>query len=324
MISTKHLTVRIQDIPSAWGFQYYLKLSEVLTGQSIKMHSIFNKERTPSMHVYLNESKNEYRFKCFSSGKGGNIVELVKEINNITEGNAIAKIISDYNEFVISKGEFKIQNFKTGNRYTVTDYTRRQWYTNDAEYWMPYGIGSALLERYNIRPLKKYVMVKGEDSLEISHDTMYGFFKEDGTLYKIYSPKIRRKKFIKVKDYLQGLDQLKYDKPYLVICSSLKDALCFSLLGYNAEVVAPDSENSIIKSTLINLFKERYEKIITLFDNDDAGKRSIDKYQQIYGIPGTYLPLEKDVADAVVIHGFKKVKELMTPILEKTLSKYVK
>ena len=69
-------------------------------------------------------------------------------------------------------------------------------------------------------------MVKGEDSLEISHDTMYGFFKEDGTLYKIYSPKIRRKKFIKVKDYLQGLDQLKYDKPYLVICSSLKDALC--------------------------------------------------------------------------------------------------
>jgi len=324
MISTKHLTVRIKDIPSAWGFQYYLKLSEVLMGQSVKMHSVFNKEKTPSMHVYLNENKNEYRFKCFSSGKGGNIVELVKELHNLDDTKAIAKIISDYNEFVITKGEFKIQNFKTGNRYKVTDYTLRQWYTNDAEYWMPYGIGSKQLEEYNIKPLKKYVMTKGEDSLIVSHDTMYGYFKSDGTLYKIYSPKIKKKKFIKVKDHLQGIDQLKYDKPYLVICSSLKDALCFNLLGFNVEVIAPDSENSIIKSSLINLFKDRYEKIITLFDNDEAGRRSIAKYQDIYNIPGTYLPLEKDVADAVVVHGLKKVKEAMIPILESTLSKYVK
>jgi DNA primase len=324
MISTKHLTVRLKDIPSAWGFQYYLKLTEVLTGQSVKMHSVFNKEKTPSMHIYLNESKNEYRFKCFSSGKGGNIVELVKEMHSLDDTRAIAKIISDYNEFVITKGEFKIQDFKSGSRYRVTDYTLRQWYTNDAEYWMPYGIGSKLLEEYNIKPLKRYVMSKNDDSLIISHDTMYGYFKSDGTLYKVYSPKIKKKKFIKVKDYLQGLDQLKYDKPYLVICSSLKDALCFKLLGFNTEVIAPDSENSIIKASLINLFKERYEKIITLFDNDDAGRRSIQKYEQIYNIPGTFFPLEKDVADAIVTHGIKEVKKQMIPVLESTLIKYVR
>ena len=42
MISTKNLISQLEDIPIEWVFEYYLKLSEKLTGQSIKMKSIFN------------------------------------------------------------------------------------------------------------------------------------------------------------------------------------------------------------------------------------------------------------------------------------------
>ena len=52
MISTKNLIARLEDVPKEWVFEFYLKLSEKLTGQSVKIKSIFNsREKTPSMHI---------------------------------------------------------------------------------------------------------------------------------------------------------------------------------------------------------------------------------------------------------------------------------
>ena len=70
--------------------------------------------------------------------------------------------------------------------------------------------------------------------------------------------------------------------------------------------------------------KEKYEKIITIFDNDEAGKNGILKYQQIYGIPGAVLEMEKDIADSVYVHKIKEVKQKLIPILEETLNRYKK
>ena len=81
----------------------------------------------------------------------------------------------------------------------------------------------------------------------------------------------------KINPHLQGYDQLKYDKPYLVICSSLKDAMCLASIGYNIEVIAPDSENTMIKPHVIEYLKKKYKKVITLFDNDDAGRKTTQK-----------------------------------------------
>ena len=84
-----------------------------------------------------------------------------------------------------------------------------------------------------------------------------------------------RYKFFKAADYIQGVDQLTFEKDYLVICSSLKDLLTFHNLGFtNAECIAPDSENTLIPERIIVGLKERYKNICTLFDNDEAGIRA--------------------------------------------------
>ncbi len=324
MISTKLLVGSSADVPSSWGFQYYLKLSQPLSSDGVKMHSVFRKEKTPSMYIYYNDSKSDWYYKDFSSGNGGNLLQLVQDLFRMSFSEAKLKVLRDYNDFVMSHGEFKVEQFKSGARYRVTSFEKRQWFTQDKEYWVPYGIGSNMLEKYNIQPLREYTMSKNDDVITIKHSNIYGFFRADGTLYKIYQPKLIKKKFIKVADYTQGLDQLKYDKPYLVICSSLKDAMCMLLMGFNIEVIAPDSENSIIKPSIINLMKEKYEKIITIFDNDEAGKNGILKYQQIYGIPGAVLEMEKDIADSVYVHKIKEVKQKLIPILEETLNRYKK
>ena len=50
MISTNHIVTDIEKIPSYWVFEYYLSLSEKLTGQDIKIKSIWNtSEKTASM-----------------------------------------------------------------------------------------------------------------------------------------------------------------------------------------------------------------------------------------------------------------------------------
>ena len=114
----------------------------------------------------------------------------------------------------------------------------------------------------------------------------------------------KKYKFIKINAHLQGFDQLEYNQPYLVICSSLKDAMCLSQFGYNLEVIAPDSENTVIKPYIIQNLKNKYKKVITLFDNDVAGHAAVNKYLLHFNIKGTWLDSSKDIADLVKEKGF--------------------
>ncbi len=148
---------------------------------------------------------------------------------------------------------------------------------------------------------------------------MYGYFNKEEEVYKIYQPRNKKFKFIKVKPQLQGLDQLEYNQPYLVICSSLKDAMCLKQFGYNLEVIAPDSENTVIKPYIIENLKKKYKKVVTLFDNDVAGHNAVNKYKQLYDIKGTWLDSSKDIADLVKEKGFidahKEIKVKLKSVL---------
>ena len=84
MISTKNLELDENNVPSSWVFQYYLDLPEKLTGQNVRIHSIFNPgEKTPSMWIFVDNESREYKYKDFSTGNYGNKIDLIKEIFNI-------------------------------------------------------------------------------------------------------------------------------------------------------------------------------------------------------------------------------------------------
>jgi hypothetical protein len=326
MISTKNLISDLSDIPTGWPFEHYLGLSEILDGQDVKIRSIVNiKERTPSMCIYFNIITGRYCFKDFSSGNGGDSVELVKILFNLTRGQSAMKIIEDYNQYVLNNDSNPIKEYKVYSRYKVTDYEIRHWTTIDQKYWIKFNIGSRLLEKYNVAPLQYYVMTKEdndgkESSITIKGLSLYGYFKDDGTLYKIYQPKVSDKKFIKVKNYIQGFDQLKYDKKYLVITSSLKDLMTFERLKLNnVELIAPDSENTLIPESMLKHVMLKYKKIFVLFDNDEAGIRSMKKYKEKYNFDYIILNMEKDLSDSVKIHGLIKTREVLLPLLKKLI-----
>jgi len=326
MISTKNLISTIEEVPTEWIFEYYLNLEEKLTGQTIQIKSIFNpRERTPSMFIFPGDTDtNKYFFKDYSSGNAGNAVKLVMLLSDVPYWKAKLKVIQDYNEYKLNNKYAPIKEFKVYNKYQVTDYEIRHWTNLDQNYWSMYKINSRLLEVYNVSPLAYYTMSKEEDSkkkvIKIEGRNIYGYFKEDGTLYKVYQPKVRKNKFIKVRNYIQGSEQLKYDKEFLIICSSLKDLLAFNKLKItNGECIAPDSENTLIPEPALKKITEKYNDVCVVFDNDEAGIKSMKKYQDKFNFKYVILDLEKDISDAVKAHGIEKTRDTLFKLLKQQL-----
>ena len=324
MLNTKNLVLEINDVPSYWVFKYYLNLSESLTGQDIKIFSIFNpNERTPSLCIYVDQKLQQYKFKCFSTGKNGSKIDLIKLMFNLDYSSAVRTIINDYNEYVKNEDFIEI-NFKPVAKWEIDFIKLRSWNEEDAEYWLSYRIGMSLLNEYNVKPIEYFNLVKEEsgkvDIIKISASYIYGYYNMHDEIYKIYQPESLHK-FHKIKSHIQGIDQLKYDKPYLVICSSLKDAMCLKSIGYNVEVLAPESENTIIKPHIIEYLKKKYQKVITLFDNDNAGKDAVVKYKDTYGINGCTLEICKDISDAIQKYGLEKVHTELKLLLKTTINK---
>jgi len=345
MISTKNLVLQPADVPSYWVFQYYLNLPETLTGQDIKIKSIFNpNENTPSFCIYVDKLVMQYKFKDFSTGKSGDKVDLVKQMFDIDFPKASMKIINDYNQYV-KTSDYKTQTLKPVAKWEVDFIKNREWTTDDSAFWLDFNIGKTMLDNYNVRPIEYYNLVKEENfkvkSLKIEGKYMYGYYDKNGKAYKLYQPHSKHKfhnydkngkayklyqphskhKFHKINKHLQGFDQLKYNKPYLVICSSLKDAMCLASIGYNIEVIAPDSENTMIKPHVIEYLKKKYKKVITLFDNDDAGKAAIMKYGSMYKLDGLIFPTAKDISDGMKENGLDYVHLIIQPILKKVINK---
>jgi hypothetical protein len=325
MISTNIIISDLNDIPREWVFEHYLNLTERLCGQSLKIKSAFNiNDKVPSMCIYT-DNRGFYRFKDFSSGFNGDGLSLVMHMFNLEgRGAASFRIMNDYNIY-ISNNTYERIDYKPQNKYVVSDYEIRHWNTLDQAYWKNFKISSRILKRFNVFPLSYYTMTKEDegqllDTINIQGNFIYGYFRSDGTLYKIYTPKNKENKFIKVKDYIQGSDQLEFKSKYLIITSSLKDLMSFETLGITGiEVIAPDSENSTIPESFMSPLLKKYQKIIVLFDNDEPGINSAIKYQTKYGFNYINLNMSKDLSDSVKDFGVNAVREMLFPLLKQAL-----
>ena len=311
-------TLSIDKVPVPWIFEHYCKLKERLHGQEVSILSMFNSHDTkPSMKIFFSSIKEKYVFKDFSSGKGGDAVTLVAALYTIPYNRAIIKIIDDYK--ARDQEDYEEMALVEQAKFKITAHTTRKWNQLDAEFWKQFGFGSEMLGKYNVRPLDSYSMTKenelGLSEIVINGLYMYGYFKNNGELYKLYQPKRSDYKFFNVLPYVQGSEQLEYKHPILILCSSLKDIMSLNSLQLNVESVAPPSENTMLSKSVLSAYTLKYKKIMTLFDNDAAGKIAMNKYESKYGIPGIYLNLSKDLSDSISEYGKLKTKQCLQPLI---------
>ena len=195
MISTKNLILDGSKVPSTWVFEFYLDLPERLNGQNVQIKSVFHpSERTPSMWVFVD--KGQYKFKDFSTGKGGNKIDLVKELFSIDFSKAVFKIGQDYNKFITEKGEYSQSTIKPEAKYKVDGVMVREWNNYDKKFWLQFNIGYDILDKFNVTAVEYYHMAKENDRITIKQPYIYAYWNKTGEVYKINQPRNKKFKFI--------------------------------------------------------------------------------------------------------------------------------
>ena len=98
------------------------------------------------MCIYVDVKKQCYMFKDFSTGKGGNKINLIQLLFSIGYSDAVEKMIKDYNVFIKSNTVEK--TFKVQPKWEIELVKLRDWNNADANYWLKYRIGKTMLEKY--------------------------------------------------------------------------------------------------------------------------------------------------------------------------------
>lgn len=320
MLSTKNVITDIRDIPSEWIFSYYCQVDILkFDGNNFNIKSVFNeKDDNPSMWFWYSDKG--IRFNDFSSGNKGTAIDLVMLKHKLSFKDACIKIRNDFSTWSLDNvlSENKVITPKL--KYQLDDYEIRKWNVLDKNYWLSYNISSKILDEFCVKPIEKYRLVKEGQELIIKDELLYGYFKKDGTLYKIYQPNIKDLKFVKIKTYIQGSEQVKNNK-FLIYTSSLKDIMSIYSLNLKVDLKAPDSENTLIPKEIIEEDLKKYNKILTLFDVDEAGIKASLKYKEEHNIENAFLNYgEKDPSDHIKKYGVKKIAPILINLIHKHIN----
>lgn len=310
MINTSNIKY-CDGISQAWLFKRLLDIDEELRGQSVKIKSIFKEEKTPSMVVYFSNATQDYAFKDFSSGHGGNAITLYALMYNVSLATAEFECYKLYVEEKPLTDYLLPKDKVINNQFLVTDYEVRDWKAHDLYFWNKFNININILNTYNVKPICKYTIkvVKGnvENIYTFNKEHTYGYFTTNNILYKIYNP-YDKPKFVLIKDHIQGYDQFTYNTNTVGILSSLKDIMAFKSLKFNFDCVAPDSESTLLNESFILDLLTTYKNVFVMLDNDAVGKKYSAIYQEKYHIHPIYFNVEKDIANCIEVHGAYNTK----------------
>ena len=249
------------------------------------INSPLRKDENPSFSLYYKKNF-KIGFFDFATKQSGGIIDLISAKFNLSFLETIQKIYLD------------IPLFDLTNRITVSNKNKitlkeqlnlnckvRDWKDYDIEYWKSYGIDIDWLNFGKIFPISDIIIIKNDGSKIILPADKFAYvfveFKDGNLSLKIYQPYSKTYKWLNnhnssVWDLWTQLPQYG-DK--LIITSSRKDALClWATTGIPSTSL--QAESCIPKSHVINILKERFEKIFVLYDND---LNKLKNYGQEYG-----------------------------------------
>jgi hypothetical protein len=279
-------------------YAYYLGVFDVYD----VMSSPFRKDKTPSFGTFINDF-GELWFNDFKIG-GGDFIKFVSVMESCSYVQAMNVINERYKLGLISLTK-KIFSKYTHNPI-ITDITVlpkaetwisvkvRDWKDHDKEYWYnQYEITGATLSYFDVIPISKFwINEYGYNAVKNAYA-----YRFDTNVYKIYQPYLTKGKWwsnIKNSEVYQGSNQLPDEGQLLFITSSLKDVMVLYEAGFSA--IAPHTEHQILSDGLFSHYSSKWDLMIVLYDNDEAGILHADKMVKKYGVKSLILP-ENDTKD---------------------------
>lgn len=271
------------------------------------INSPLRKDNHPSFGLYSKDSK-RINWVDFATKDRGGIYDLLckmwhcsfKEMLSI-----IGKDLDKLNEIADINVSSPCEVDCSTKSDTDLQVKVREWKDYDIEYWESYGVSLEWLKYAEVYPISHIIWIKGTNRYVMgANKYAYAFVehKEGRDTIKVYQPLAERKrKWVNKHDrsVISLWTKIPEYGEKVVICSSLKDALClWSHTGIPA--IAVQGEGYGISDTALNELRRRYKKIYILFDNDEAGLADGKKLAEETGFINVVLPPfegGKDVSD---------------------------
>lgn len=282
-------------------------------------------DKNPTCAFYRSKNGILY-YKDFATGKSYNCISFVMELYKVSYYKAL-KIIA--NDFGLIHDPKIIKNEKPPViidtvfeetkeciiRVKIQDFTKEE-----LEWWAQYGITEKTLKKFKVFScatvwLNGYIFTKSNKNHPI-----FGYYRgknsNDVELWRIYLPNHRPKepRFLSnwKSSMIQGAKQLPKEGDLLVVTKSMKDVMSLYELGITA--IAPNSENLFLSEAQYSKLKERFKKIVIMYDTDYAGISNMNKFRKKFPeIIPFWIPRKyecKDVSDFIKKYGIEKAKEL--------------
>lgn len=227
-----------------------------------------------------------------------NIIATDFKLTNSVEVSKKTKINLDYK----SKGK---NNNKSIIRVKIQPFT-----LTDNNYLSSYHITKEICKKYNVFS-PKYVWLDGQLVYVYRKENpalAYYFGKDDdgNEKWKIYYYKKDNYRFIANTNRINGWVQLPKKDSHLIITKSLKDVMCLDIYGISS--ISMQAESQTPYDYIIEELKNRFNKIISIFDHDEAGKRRAIEIYNKYDIPYYYIIDDnaKDFSDYIQQYGIEK------------------
>ena len=272
--------------------------------------SPLRKDEHPSFFIYSPDGK-KVLFKDYATGEHGDIYALLQKQKGLSFAQLIRMISADRGLLKDANVQVNYTTKERGvHQYSDLRVKTRDWEEHDIEYWKTYGISLKWLKYAEVYPISHKIVYK-DNTRYVFHAAKYAYVyverKEGNISLKIYQPKSREYKWTTNNDYsVVGLwTKIPSTGDRLVICSSLKDALCF-WANTGIPALALQGEGYGMSDTAITELKRRYKQVYILFDNDKAGIKDSKKLSEQTGFTNLILPAfegGKDVSDLMKCKG---------------------
>lgn len=279
-------------------------------------------DENPSLGLYYKDNK--VKWKDFGTKDTGDVYSLLMKIWKCSYHDVIERvkkeITASYNTSLSkTHGRKQIKVEKSELLCKI-----RRWEKHDIQYWQTYGVPLEYLKKAEVYPISHKIIRKGGKNYSFKADKYaYAFVerKEGNVTIKIYQPfnkggyKWSNKNDKSVISLWSILPE-KGDK--VVICSSLKDALCL-WANTGIPAIALQGEGYPISTTAANELKKRFKQVYILFDNDDTGLSDGRKLAGETGFKNIVLPIfkeGKDISDYYKAYGRENFKSVLLSLLD--------
>lgn len=267
-------------------------------------------------------------FRDWSESKPKDCFNIVQEIYNVDYFGALMQIKKDLLEgkhLKVPRKQPKSIRYKEKEEKVKINVKIAPFTKENLEYFSQYNIGKQQLVKFKVFSIKRYWI---NDSLKWTYKVndpciayYFGKAENNEQRWKLYHYRRNKRetiRFIGNTNRINGWIQLPKKDELVIITKSMKDVMTLDSLGYNA--IAMQSEHTIPYDYIIEELEERFDRIISFYDYDNAGRKNSNTLKKLYDIEPIYLTNgenetfnyeAKDISDFVSLKGRERAKEFL-------------